>query len=132
MKRRSGSLWLSNKRRENFKIVRLFRSSVCNFSLYVWNLGQENLDFSWVHTTRRVHLKFSKTILNLKLIKCTPNCRAYGETYKYQTLLFIRTRMVIYWAKILTAHNNKRTSAIYLHLISVMQMNHLYTHGWNL
>ena len=59
----------------------------------------------------KVHLKFLKFILNLK--SSTPNCMVYGETGRYPLLITVKTRMIMYWAKILMGNDNKLTSVFY-------------------
>ena len=74
------------------------------YSCKVW--GYENIDI-----IEKVHLKFLKFILNLK--SSTPNCMVYGETGRYPLLITVKTRMIMYWAKILMGNDNKLTSVFY-------------------
>ena len=90
-----------------FRIIRNFKLPIdCQLDLFdkvigpillytceVW--GYENIDI-----IEKVHLKFLKFILNLK--SSTPNCMVYGLTGRYPLLITVKTRMIMYWAKILT------------------------------
>lgn len=62
----------------------------------VW--GYENTDI-----LEKVHLKFLKFVLHIK--SSTPNCMVYGETGQYPLIIFVKVRMITYWAKLLVAHD---------------------------
>ena len=62
-----------------------------------------------------VQTEFFKLILNFK--SSTPNCMVYGETGRDP--IFVKIRMVMYWAKILTAHESKLTSVIYWYFYKI-------------
>lgn len=73
------------------------------FSYEVW--GYKNLDI-----IEKVHFKFLKFILNLK--SSTPNCIVYGKTRKNPLSFFVKIKIVMYWAKVLPAHDRKLTGVI--------------------
>lgn len=81
----------------------LFNSVISPILFYgceVW--GYENTDI-----LEKVHLTFLKFVLHIK--SSTPNCIVYGETGRYPLIIFIKVRIITYWAKLLLAHDCKLT-----------------------
>ena len=77
-------------------MLELFDKSVVPILLYgceVW--GFENIDI-----IERIHLKFCKIILNVK--KSTANYMVYGELGRYPLRVLIYSRLIKFWAKIIT------------------------------
>ena len=74
------------------------------YSYEVW--GYEKNWYYWEGT-----FKIFKFILNLK--SSTPNCMVYGETGRYPLSITVKTRMIMYLAKILMGIDNKLTSVTY-------------------
>ena len=75
----------------------LFNKTVKPVLLYgceVWGFG--NLDI-----IERVHLKFLKYILNVRV--STPNCIIYGETGTMPISIDIHIRHLTYWAKLIVS-----------------------------
>lgn len=77
----------------------LFDKVVSPILMYGCEIGDfENLDIE------RVHLKFLKTVLNLR--STTPNM-IYGETGCYPLYIIVFTRIITYGGKMLISHENK-------------------------
>ena len=69
-------------------------------------MGFTNLDI-----IERVHLKFCKLLLNLK--KSTPNFIVYGELGAYPMQLYVHSRMVNFWSKLVNEKESKLSSIMY-------------------
>ena len=97
-------------------MLELFDKSVVPILLYgceVW--GFENIDI-----IERIHLKFCKIILNVK--KSTANYMVYGELGRYPLRVLIYSRLIKFWAKIITPSNMNKISFI-LYQIQLNQLN---------
>ena len=79
----------------------------------VW--GFENIDI-----IERIDLKFCKIILNVK--KSTANYMVYGELGRYPLRVLIYSRLIKFWAKIITPSNMNKISFI-LYQIQLNQLN---------
>ena len=73
--------------------------------------GCEIWGFSNLDTIERVHLKFCKLLLHLK--KSTPNFMIYGELGACPMSVYIQTRIVHFWSKLVNCENSKLSSIIY-------------------
>ena len=88
----------------------LFDKVVTPILLYgceIW--GYENMDI-----IERVHLKFLKTIFNLK--SSTPNYMIYGETGRFPLYINVFTRMTTYWSKMFTCTEDKIVNIVYKYM----------------
>ena len=68
----------------------------------------------------RIHLKFCKIILNVK--KFTENYMVYGELGRYPLRVLIYSRLIKFWAKIITPSKINKISFI-LYQIQLNQLN---------
>lgn len=73
--------------------------------------GCEILVFSNLDIIERVHLKLCKLLLHLK--KSTPNFMIYGELCAFPMSVYIQTRMLHFWVKLMNLGNSKLSSIIY-------------------
>lgn len=80
-------------------MLHLFDSTVMPILLY----GCEIWGDSKIEIIERMHLRFCKILL--KLNKSTPNLMVYGELGRYPLEVYIKTRMVTYWHKLVTNAN---------------------------
>ena len=93
-------------------MLQLFHTNVEPILLYgceIW--GYENLA-----SIEAFHLKFLKMILKVK--QSTPSCMIYGELGEYPLRVAVETRMISFWAKILSGRNDKITYLTYRCLLS--------------
>jgi hypothetical protein len=58
----------------------------------IWGFGKNDM-------IERVHLKFCKLLLRLKV--STPNCMVYGELGRYPLEIDMKVRMISYWYKLI-------------------------------
>jgi hypothetical protein len=58
----------------------------------IWGFGKNDI-------IERVHLKFCKLVLHLKV--STPNFMVYGELGRYPLEIDIKVRMISYWCKLI-------------------------------
>lgn len=80
--------------------------------------GCEIWGFEKLDIIERVHLKFLKTVLNLR--STTPNFMIYGETGRYPLYIIVYTRIITYWGKMLISPENKIVyTDIYFHNILI-------------
>ena len=87
--------------------IELFQKTIKPILLYgceVWGFG----DLSVIE---RVQLKFLKYILNMK--RSTPNCIVYGETGVIPLKVDIKSRMVGYWAKLVSPASSNLSTKLY-------------------
>jgi hypothetical protein len=90
----------------------LFDSLVELIILY----GSEVLEF-WISTNHeKIHLKFCKRILNLRLT--TPNYMVYGELGRYPLEISVKLRMVSFWTKLVQSEN-KLSSNLYRLMLQI-------------
>ena len=59
----------------------------------------------------RVHLKFCKIILHVK--KSTPDFMVYGELGRFPLGIYVKLRIINYWAKLLTGKQEKIPAILY-------------------
>ena len=90
------------------------------YSCEIW--GYEQLE-----VIEKVHLRFLKFILNLK--SSTPNSMIYGETGRFPLSITVKTRMITYWTKVLTAPDNKLVKVYYQYFHNCYR-NGSYKHPW--
>jgi hypothetical protein len=92
--------------------LKLFDSLVELIILY----GSEVLGF-WKSTNHgKIHLKFCKRILNLRLT--TPNYMVYGELGRYPLDIRVKLRMVSFWTKLVQSEN-KLSSNLYRLMLQI-------------
>ncbi|OWF41333.1 RNA-directed DNA polymerase from mobile element jockey [Mizuhopecten yessoensis] len=105
------ALYALNKKIRNIPLsvdlqLKLFDSLVSPILLYACEI----LGFKNTTTIERMHLQFCKRIMNVK--NSTPNYMIYGETGRYPLEIEIKTRMIMFWFKLLTG-GSKISSLIY-------------------
>ena len=100
---------------------KLFDEVVAPILLYgseVW--GYEDLKLIEV-----IHLKFCKYLLKLR--KSTPSCMVYGETGRFPIELQIKSRMINFWARLLTDTSDKISSTLYKVMLDLHLKNMLHS-----
>ncbi len=73
--------------------------------------GSEIWGFSNSYDLEKVHLRFCKLILNLKM--STPNCVVYGELGRFPLSIDVKQRMISYWIKLIIGKEAKLCSIVY-------------------
>ena len=58
-----------------------------------------------------LYLKYLKYVLGLK--QSTPSCMVYGETGRFPLPVYIKTRMISFWCKLVSDDENKLSSRFY-------------------
>ena len=80
--------------------------------LPILNYGCEVWDFENINLIEKLHLKYLKYSLSLKM--STPTCMALGETGRFPVSIHINTRVVSFWSRIIrTSNKNKLSSIMY-------------------
>ena len=69
----------------------------------------------------RLHLKFCKLLMCVK--KSTPNYMVYGELGAYPMDIYIKIRMLGYWAKLLSQKDDKLSKVFYNLLYNKYSLN---------
>ncbi|XP_071139805.1 uncharacterized protein [Mytilus edulis] len=72
-------------------------------------------------------LQFYKYILSLK--KCTPNCIMYGELGRFPIDIFIKSRMVAFWKRIICNKQDKIAATLYK-LLYNMHIKNFFHSKW--
>jgi hypothetical protein len=70
----------------------------------IWGFGKNDI-------IERVHLKFCKLLLRLKV--STPNFMVYGELGRYPLEIDIKVRMISYWCKLIQGKQSKVSTIAY-------------------
>lgn len=70
----------------------------------IWGFGKNDI-------IERVHLKFCKLLLRLKV--STPNFMVYGELGRYPLEIDIKVRMISYWCKLIQGKQSKLSTIAY-------------------
>ena len=103
--------------------LELFDSLTLPIMLYgceVW--GYENVLIS-----DRLYLKYLKYVLGLK--QSTLSCMVYGETGRFPLSVYIKTRMISFWCKLVSDDENKLSSRLY-NLICHYSDNRTLSYKW--
>jgi hypothetical protein len=87
--------------------IQLFDAMVKPILLY----GVEVWGFESLEAVEVVHRKFLKNILNVNT--STASCMVYGETGCYPLQVFVNTRIVCYWGRLLTGPQTKLSAIMY-------------------
>ena len=93
-------------------MVQLFHTNVEPILLY----GCEIWGYESLATIEAFHLRFLKMLLRVK--QSTPSFMVYGELGEFPLRIVIETRMLSFWARILTGRNDKITYLTYHCLFS--------------
>ena len=94
--------------------LKLFDSLVEPIILY----GSEVWGFENIQIMEKIHLKFCKRILDVRLT--TPNCMVYGELGRYPLEIRVKMRMVSFWEKLVQSEN-KFSSILYRLMLQIHQ-----------
>ena len=86
----------------------------------IW--GYENCDL-----IESFHFKYCKRLLHLKA--STPKAMVYGELGRYPMQIFIKSRMISFWAKILCGKKDKLAVTLY-RIIHQLDFNGEYHSQW--
>ena len=84
-----------------YKIVK----PILLYGCEIWGFGQNDI-------IERVHLKFCKLLLRLKV--STPNFMVYGELGRYPLEIDIKVRMISYWCKLIPGKQSKLSTNCYM------------------
>ena len=90
--------------------IELFDKMIKPILLY----GSEIWGYSNVKPIERIHVKFLKSIFNLK--QSTPNVMLYGEFGVYPIEIDIKVRLISFWSKVAETDSLKYSNMIYQHL----------------
>lgn len=74
--------------------------------------GCEVWGFGKIEILERIHLKFCKTLLNLK--STTPNYLVYGELGRYPINIDIKVRCITFWGRLVTGKQSKLSNIVYI------------------
>ena len=77
--------------------LKLFDSSILSILLY----GCEVWEYENVLILDSLYLKYLKYVLDLK--QSTPSCMVYGETGHFPLSVYIKTRMISFWCKLVSS-----------------------------
>jgi hypothetical protein len=75
----------------------------------------------------KIHLKFCKRILNVRLT--TPSYMVYGALGRYPLEIRVKLRMVSFWTK-LVHRENKRSSILYRLMLQIHQVEIMILNGY--
>ena len=103
--------------------LKLFDNMIAPILLYgseIW--GYENCDL-----IESFHFKYCKRLLHLKA--STPKAMVYGELGRYPMHVFIKSRMISFWAKILCGKKDKLAVTLY-RIIYQLDYNGEYHSQW--
>ena len=101
--------------------IKLFDQTIVPILLYGCEIsGYENHEI-----LEKVHLYFLKGILKMK--KSTPNAMVYGEFGRHPLSINIQTRMISYWAKILSGKDTKYSKNMYDITFSLNKENQFHS-----
>ena len=103
--------------------LKLFDQTIVPLLLY----GSETFGFENLQPLEKIHLDFLKSILRMK--SSTPMIMVYGEFGRFPLEIQIKTRMIKFWAKILTDKNTKISHKIYNFLL-YLHNNNIYSCKW--
>ena len=122
------SMQLLRKRIVNLRLpvdcqLKLFDQTIVPILLY----GSETFGFENLQPLEKIHLDFLKSILRMK--SSTPLIMVYGEFGRFPLEIQIKTRMIKFWAKILTGKNTKISHKIYK-LLLYLHNNNIYSCKW--
>jgi len=73
-----------------------FISSILKYGCEIWGFGKNK-------ELERIHLKFCKTLLNVKQSTCTMHI--YGESCRYPLYISRHTAKIKYWCKLFNSNN---------------------------
>ena len=76
--------------------------------------GSEVWGYSNCKSIERIHLKFLKSIFNMK--QSTPNVMIYGEFGVYPIEIDINVKMISFWSKVAQRDSLKNSNLLYQHL----------------
>ena len=113
---------LKNGKLHNLSIqcqLDLFEKIIKPIFLY----GSEIWDFSNNESIERVHLKFCKILLKLKM--STPNYMIYRELGLYPMDTDIKVQIISYWARLLTGKQSKLSFLIYKYMYNLSLSNNI-------
>ena len=89
--------------------IELFDKMIKPILLY----GSEIWGYSNVKPIERIHVKFLRSIFNLK--QSTPNVMLYGEFGVYPIEIDVKVRLISFWSKVAATDSLKYSNMIYQH-----------------
>jgi hypothetical protein len=89
--------------------------------------GSEVWGYEKVDVIERVHLKFLKFILKVR--SSTPTYMIMGELGRFPMIIYIKTRIINYWANIVCGKENKLCHILYRYLHTCF-LNNVYVNPW--
>jgi hypothetical protein len=93
---------------------------ILTYGCEIWGYGN-------IQVIERLHLKFCKYLLKLK--SSTPNCMVYGELGRTSMSVLIKSRMIGYWARLITGKESKLSYKMYKKLLELYR-NNVYKSEW--
>ncbi|MEW8547673.1 MAG: reverse transcriptase family protein, partial [Candidatus Thiodiazotropha sp.] len=103
--------------------LKLFDQTIVPIILY----GCELSGFEICNVLEKVHLDFLRSIFKMK--KSTPLVMVYGEFGRFPLSIWIKSRMISYWAKLINAKETKLVTFMYkIHYI--MHKSNVYSCKW--
>jgi hypothetical protein len=93
---------------------------VLNYGCEIW--GSENCKI-----LENLHLKFCKYILGVK--NSTPSSVVYGELGRYPIDVSIKTRMIMYWYRLISGKESKHASVLYNCMLKMYE-NGVFDSPW--
>ena len=115
------------------RIVNLHLPVDCQFKLFdrtivpILSYGSETFGFENLQPLEKMHLDLLKTILKMK--SSTPLIMIYGEFGRFPLENQVKTRMIKFWAKILTGKNTKISYKMY-ELLLYLHNKDIYSCKW--
>ena len=103
--------------------LKLFDQTIVPILLY----GSETFGFENLQPLEKIHLDFLKSILKMK--SSTPLIMIYGEFGRFPLEIQVKTRMIKFWAKILTGKNTKISYKMY-ELLLYLHNKDIYSCKW--
>ena len=88
-------------------VLDLFDKIVQPILLY----GCEIWGYCNLNLLEKLHMKFCKYILKFR--KCTPNFMIYGELGRFPLDINVKVRMITFWAKLVSSHENRIANCMY-------------------
>ena len=77
---------------------------IVTYGCEMWGFGNNDI-------VRKLQLKCFKIVLKLR--QSTPSQMIFGEIGKYPTYVFIKTRIMNYWYRLVTDNSNKLSALVY-------------------
>ena len=116
------ALFLLYKRINNLNlpfdlIFKLFDHTIAPILTY----ASETWGYENILILERIHCEFIRKVLKLR--KSTPKYILYAESGRYPLEITIQTRMIGYWARLITGNHNKISYQLYSYMLKTDNLN---------